>query len=68
MAAGGRFKSVMAPDGGDAERVLAGFAGAGIDIDALASRLQVEGAASFVKSWSELMQRITRKSAALAVS
>ena len=68
MAAGGRFKSVMAPDGGDAERVLAGFAGAGIDVDALASRLQVEGAASFVKSWSELMQRITRKSAALAVS
>jgi transaldolase len=68
MAAGGRFKSVMAPDGGDAERVLAGFAGAGIDVDALASRLQVEGAASFVKSWSELMQRIARKSAALAVS
>jgi len=68
VAAGGRFKSVMAPDGGDAERVLAGFAGAGIDVDALASRLQVEGAASFVKSWSELMQRIARKSAALAVS
>ncbi len=68
MAAGGRFKSVMAPDGGDAERVLAGFAGAGIDVDALASRLQVEGAASFVKSWSELMQRIARKSAALGVS
>lgn len=68
MAAGGRFNSVMASDGGDAERVLAGFAGAGIDVDALASRLQVEGAASFVKSWSELMQRIARKSAALAVS
>ena len=30
--------------------------------------LQVDGAESFVKSWSELMQRIADKSAALATS
>jgi transaldolase len=65
FAAGGSVKSVMAKDGGDAEQVLAKFAAAGVDVKALAARLQVEGAESFVKSWSELMQRIADKSAAL---
>ena len=55
----------MPPDGGDCEAVLAQFAKAGIDIDALAARLQEEGAASFVKSWNELMAVIASKSAAL---
>jgi transaldolase len=68
VAAGGTLKSVMAKDGGDAESVLAKFAKAGIDIDALAARLQLEGAQSFVKSWAELLQRIADKSAALATS
>ena len=39
--------------------------GAGIDVDALAARLQSEGAAAFVKSWNELMAVIAGKSAAL---
>ncbi len=56
----------MAADGGDAEATLARFAEAGIDIGALALQLQKEGAASFVKSWGELMQRIADKSNALA--
>jgi transaldolase len=64
----GSVKAVMAKDGGDAEQVLARFARAGIDVDALAAQLQVEGAASFVKSWTELMQRIKDKSAALATA
>jgi transaldolase len=68
FAANGSVKSVMAKDGGDAEQVLARFADAGIDIDALGARLQLEGAESFVKSWSELMKRIAEKSAALATS
>jgi transaldolase len=68
FAVGGTVKSVMAKDGGDAERVLERFADAGIDVDVLAARLQVEGAASFVKSWSELLRRISEKSAALATS
>jgi transaldolase len=42
---------------------LAGFAKAGIDIDTLAARLQDEGAASFVKSWNELMGCVEAKSA-----
>jgi transaldolase len=68
FAANGTLKSVIAKDGGDAEQVLARFAAAGIDIDALAARLQSEGAESFVKSWRELMDRIAEKSAALATS
>ena len=64
----GTLAGVMAVDGGDGEQVLARFAKAGIDVDAIATQLQVEGAASFVKSWTELMQRIKDKSAALATT
>jgi transaldolase len=64
----GSVKGVMAKDGGDAEDVLARFGRAGINVDALAAQLQLEGAASFVKSWTELMQRIQDKSAALATT
>jgi transaldolase len=62
----GHISGVMSSDGGDCENVLAKFAAAGIDVEALALRLQQEGAASFVKSWAELMKRIADKSAALA--
>jgi transaldolase len=61
----GEVGAPMPPDGGDCEAVLAQFGKAGIDIDALAARLQEEGAASFVKSWHELMGVIASKSAAL---
>ena len=44
------------------EDVFARFAEAGIDSDALAAQLQVEGAASFVKSWTDLMSCIESKS------
>jgi transaldolase len=64
----GIVKSVMPKDGGDAEKVLESFAEAGVDVDELAAKLQVEGAQSFVNSWAELMQRIAEKSAALAAS
>jgi len=58
----------MAVDGGDAEALLAQFARAGVDVDALATKLQVDGAKAFVDSWNELMQRIATKSAALAAA
>jgi len=61
----GEIGEVLAPDGGDCERVLADFAKAGIDIDALAPRLQDEGASSFVKSWNDLMTCIESKSAVM---
>src|ERR1700733_6330504 len=68
FAAGGSLESPMRKDGGDAEQVLAEFARAGIDVGALAVRLQSDGADSFVKSWRELMERIAEKSAVLATS
>ena len=61
----GRVDGVMATDGGDAEQLLQRYADAGIDTAALATQLQEEGAASFVKSWQQLLQRIDEKAAAL---
>jgi transaldolase len=58
----GEVGGTLAPDGGDCEKVLAAFGKAGIDIDALAKRLQDEGAVSFDKSWSDLMACIESKS------
>jgi len=57
--------AILPADGGDCEELLAEFAKAGIDIDALASQLQDEGAKSFVKSWTELMEAIESKSATI---
>jgi transaldolase len=61
----GEIGAVMPLDGGDCEEVLAQFAKAGIDVDALATQLQQEGAKSFVKSWNELMAVIAAKKTAL---
>ncbi len=46
---------------GNCEEVLRSFADAGVDIDALATQLQVEGADSFAKSWKELLDCIGSK-------
>jgi transaldolase len=62
----GSLSGPMAVDGGDADKVLARFARAGVDIEALAATLQRDGAQAFVKSWTQLLQRIADKSAALA--
>ena len=65
LADHGAVGGLMPADGGDSDKVLAQFADAGIDVDALASQLQAEGAKSFVSSWQELMDVIASKSAAL---
>ena len=65
LADHGELSEIMSADGGDSEKVLDQFAQAGIDIDALAARLQDEGAKSFVNSWNDLMGVIASKSAAL---
>ena len=64
----GEIGPVMPADGGDCEQVLAEFAKAGIDIDALAAKLQSDGAKAFVDSWNELLGVIASKSAALATA
>ena len=65
LADHGELGTILPADGGDCEEVLAQFAKAGIDVDALAGHLQEEGAKSFVKSWNDLMAVIISKSAAL---
>jgi transaldolase len=65
LADHGEAGAILPSDGGNCEEVLAQFANAGIDVDALAAQLQDEGAKSFVGSWNELMAVIDSKSAAL---
>ena len=65
LADHGELGGILPADGGNCEEVLAQFAKAGVDVDALAAQLQDEGAKSFVTSWDELMAVITSKSAAL---
>jgi len=57
----GKVKEALQPDAGNAEALLAEFARAGINCDALAAELQREGAAAFAKSWADLMQCIASK-------
>jgi len=66
LADHGDLGEMLPTDGGDSEEVLARFARAGIDVDALANQLQDEGAKAFVTSWKELMGVIAAKSATLA--
>ncbi len=65
LADHGETAAVLPADGGDCEQVLAQFAKAGIDADAVAAELLQEGAKSFVKSWNELLGVIDSRSAAL---
>jgi transaldolase len=49
-------------DGGDCEEVFEAHREAGIDTDALALRLQKEGAEAFSKSWTDLLDTIKSES------
>jgi len=62
----GQVSATMPVHGGDAEAVLREFAGAGVDVAALAAALQREGAEAFVQSWNDLLLRINEKSRAVA--
>jgi transaldolase len=62
LANHGEIGAMLPHDGGDAERELAEFIKAGVNLDALADQLQREGADAFVKSWDDLMAQIAAKS------
>lgn len=49
---------ILSPDGGDSATVMKEFTEAGVDLGALAGRLQSEGAEAFVKSWKSLIGTI----------
>ena len=57
----GSTSGVLAADGGDHAATLAAFAQAGVDIAALATKLQEDGTQAFVKSWRELLGCIADK-------
>jgi len=61
----GQVSGTLPADGGDFEAGLKAFEDAGIDLDALAAKLQSDGADAFVKSWKQLIERIEQQSAAL---
>jgi transaldolase len=56
---------LLPTDGGDCEEVLAEFARQDVDVDDLSAQLQDEGAASFVKSWNDLLAVISSRCASL---
>ncbi len=62
----GKVGEPLPEDGGDAEDLLARFASAGIEEDALAARLQKEGAETFAKSWKDLLETIRSEGERLA--
>lgn len=57
----GRVGELMREDGGSAEQVIRDIEAQGVDVDALAARLQDEGAAAFEQSWTDLMECIASK-------
>jgi transaldolase len=65
LAEHGAVGATMPTDGGDSEEVLARFAAAKINVQALSAQLQEDGAKSFVNSWNDLMDVIRSKSALL---
>ncbi|HWJ43544.1 MAG TPA: transaldolase [Solirubrobacterales bacterium] len=62
----GQVTELFPADGGNSEQVLAEFAEAGIDVAALAARLQDEGKEAFNKSWEELLKSIEDQSGVTA--
>lgn len=64
----GHLRGLLSDDNGDVDQTLYEFAQAGIDLDALAVRLQQEGAAAFSASWAKLLDCIARKRDLLAAT
>jgi transaldolase len=57
---------VLPRDGGNAAATLALCEKAGVDVAALAEKLQGEGAEAFVQSWRDLLGAIAAKSEVLS--
>jgi transaldolase len=57
----GRCDALMPVNGGDADAILDQYTTAGIDLDALAERLQQEGVEAFANSWRHLLETLDGK-------
>ena len=54
----GTLGDPLPADGDDADERFAAFQAAGVDVVALAAKLQSDGAQAFVASWRDLIERI----------
>ena len=61
----GTLGGVLSAGGGTGETVIGQFERLGVTMGALAAQLQTDGAASFVKSWDEMMGVVAAKAQAL---
>ena len=68
FAESGVVEGVLGIDTADADAVVEAVGKAGIDVDALAAKLQADGRDSFVQSWNDLLACIESKRAGLPVS
>jgi transaldolase len=68
LADHGKIGTILPADGGDCEQVLAALAENHVDVEPLAAHLQDEGARAFVKSWTDLLERIAEKSVAVQLA
>ncbi len=64
----GKTGAVLPADGGYSEAVLAEFRREGVDLEALATRLQQDGVATFATSWSALLASINEKASSPATA
>ena len=65
LADHGKVDGVITKDTNDTARTLDDFVKAGVNLSALGAQLQEEGATSFVKSWNDLLNVISSKTASL---
>jgi transaldolase len=61
----GEVGEPMPADGGDCDEALARFTNAGVDVKALATKLQADGADAFADSWKGLLDRISAQSSSV---
>ena len=65
LADHGKVDALPAKEMNDTARTLDDFVKAGVNLSALGAQLQEEGATSFVKSWNDLLNVLSSKTAAL---
>jgi transaldolase len=58
FAVHGKLQGAQAADAGKAEAALARFGRSGVEVDALAQRLQDEGLQAHTTSWQQLLERV----------
>ncbi len=61
----GELGRILSSGGGESDEAIYKMSRLGTDMEALATKLQTEGAESFVKSWEEMMSVVAQKAQAL---